>query len=191
MDCSVVTDPELVRLCAGLSEELDGLRANPLWVAIITGSAALVGAVIGAVAQFWVQRGVASATKRDQDRTKALHELQEHAVALRKSLKERAAWQAARKAPFSKSPFSTTDEGHLVDLLDASASRIKEIGVPEAATAWRQYAQRHWKGDPVTERAEEEALWSQLLDQSGAWATDPKSARREAKERQRAKNFTV
>jgi type II secretory pathway pseudopilin PulG len=115
----------------------------------------VVGALLTAVGQYWVQRAV----RRKTTERAAVAALQDAALAVR---------DAARRA--GEDPFNPHRQLILDNSLgrfDMLVERVVNPSVRERATAWRVVALRYFSGDEDVSRWQEEQVWGRLNGSAG------------------------
>lgn len=130
----------------------DGSAALP---ALIGAAGVVVGALLTAAAQYWVQRMI----RRKSTERAAVAALQDAALAVR---------DAARRA--GEEPFDAHRQLVLDNALgrfDMLVERVVSPRVREHGTAWRIVALRYFSGDEDVSRWQEERAWARLNGSAG------------------------
>jgi type II secretory pathway pseudopilin PulG len=130
----------------------DWSNAFPALIGIV---GVVVGALLSAAGQYWVQRAV----RRKATERAAVASLQDAALAVR---------DAARRT--GEDPFNAHRQLVLDNALgrfDMLVERVVNPRVRERATAWRIVALRYFSGDEDVSRWQEERAWARLNGSAG------------------------
>lgn len=169
MDCSVITDPELARVCSGLSAQLSELRLNPIWSAVITGLVGIIGAFLGAWLQGKSTRRANAEDRRHRAEVQAIYELQDSALALRLKWQQYLDWRRNGGGDVSARPHTAEVVLDAIGQVKMRASRIGAKRVRDAVEDWVGFAQVFYAGgdEPKYDRQGELLRWARIETYSG------------------------